>query len=106
MGATMWSVNGLHSPLRTPVMSCDTIAQTAPQWWSTVEPQDERRHQWLLDNEAKATRRIEERLRCQNFRVLTGDFVISRLGEVAHQKAAIADCLETTAIQQCTEVQA
>jgi len=99
-----------------------------PQYWATVEQQDERRHRYLLARESEVVydryfiflvararkeislslcavlslqsiAKIEGRIERMNDRVLTGDFVIARLGEAAHRKAAISDAKQYAAIQ-------
>jgi len=87
-------------------VSCHDVGAKAPEFWHTVEREDERRHQWMMNREAEAIRRIEDRLANQNRKILAGEFATARLGHVAHERAQIADCRQKMAIKTELEMQA
>ena len=75
-------------------------AEVGPEWWETVEMEDERRHRWHLQKQAEATRQVEQRLhRLNNRGLMAGELAIARLGAVAHAKAQVADCKMAAALE-------
>jgi len=82
------------------------VEETAAEWWHTAHTEDKRRHAWMLQREKEATESLERQTIKRNTRMLPGDFAIARLGETAHRKGILADCLQSEACEQDAEVRA
>ena len=80
--------------------------ETASDWWDTAHREDKRRHDWMIQQEKAAKERLERQILKRNTKMLPGDFSIARLGETAHKKGILADCLQSEACEQDTELRA
>jgi len=89
------------------IRSHGDIAASGPEFWETVESEDERRHRWHLQKQSEATKAVEQRLhKLDNKGLMPGELAIARLGLVAHQKAQIADAKHSAALRVSREYQA